>query len=292
MLYRNSAYDALHRQAAARGRRGGGGGHALPSSCFNLEICAENCIMRRAVAAGKPLRMHEIHAKRGDGEDLTLIVTVDAARRRAGARDLPRRDGRVARAAQVSRAARRASAAPRRSSSARCSSAPRRSGARRTSSCSTRRCRRSGGWSPASRTSSTTRSTSSTATSTSWRSTSASSSTWSSSTKRASCPTRSGARAAELQATASTSTSCMRGLGAPAQERARGRRAHRADRRRAQDVLAAAGGQGRGDRSGGRARDHAAPVAAAAARSRDGAPAVRADCRACAAAAARCSRCS
>jgi two-component system NtrC family sensor kinase len=31
--------------------------------------------MRRAVAAGKPLRMHEIHAKRGDGEDLTLIVT-------------------------------------------------------------------------------------------------------------------------------------------------------------------------------------------------------------------------
>ena len=31
--------------------------------------------MRRAVTAGKPLRMHEIHAKRGDGEDLTLIVT-------------------------------------------------------------------------------------------------------------------------------------------------------------------------------------------------------------------------
>ena len=31
--------------------------------------------MRRAVAARKPLRMHEIHAKRGDGEDLTLIVT-------------------------------------------------------------------------------------------------------------------------------------------------------------------------------------------------------------------------
>src|SRR5262249_14090414 len=74
VLYRNPAYDAY------TGRRprevsslalAGTPCHQL----FNMEICAENCIMRRAVAAGKSLRMHEIHAKRGDGEDLTLIVT-------------------------------------------------------------------------------------------------------------------------------------------------------------------------------------------------------------------------
>ena len=75
-------------------------------------------------------------------------------------------------------------------------------------------------------------------------------------------------------------------------QRARGRRADGADRRRAQGVLAAAGGQGRGDRSDRRPRDDAAPVAAAAARPRDGAPRSTRRFRACAAAAGRCSRSS
>jgi signal transduction histidine kinase len=74
ILYRNPSYDAY------TGRRprevmalasDGTPCHAL----FNLEICSENCLMRRAVQAKKPLRMHEVHARRGDGEELTLIVT-------------------------------------------------------------------------------------------------------------------------------------------------------------------------------------------------------------------------
>jgi two-component system, NtrC family, sensor kinase len=74
VLYRNPAYDAYTgrrpREVAALAQ-GGTPCHEL----FNLEICQSNCIMKRAVDVGKPLRMHEIKAKRGDGEDLTLIVT-------------------------------------------------------------------------------------------------------------------------------------------------------------------------------------------------------------------------
>jgi signal transduction histidine kinase len=74
VLYRNSAYDAYTGMRAREVGQAAGSGtpcHKL----FNLEICADNCIMRRAVEVGKSLRMHEIKAKRGDGEDLTLIVT-------------------------------------------------------------------------------------------------------------------------------------------------------------------------------------------------------------------------
>jgi two-component system NtrC family sensor kinase len=74
VLYRNSAYDAYtgrRPREVGIAAEGGTPCHQL----FNLEICADNCIMRRAVAVGKPLRMHEIRARRGDGEDLTLIVT-------------------------------------------------------------------------------------------------------------------------------------------------------------------------------------------------------------------------
>jgi two-component system, NtrC family, sensor kinase len=74
VLYRNPAYDAYTgrrpREVAALADSG--------TPChrlFNLEICAESCIMKRAVASGKSLRMHEIHARRGDGEEVTLIVT-------------------------------------------------------------------------------------------------------------------------------------------------------------------------------------------------------------------------
>jgi two-component system, NtrC family, sensor kinase len=74
VLYRNAAYDAYTgrkpRDVARLAQTG-----TLCHQLFNLEICAEHCIMRRAVQARKPLRMHEIHARRGDGEELTLIVT-------------------------------------------------------------------------------------------------------------------------------------------------------------------------------------------------------------------------
>ena len=106
VLYRNPAYDAYTGRAAARGGRAGAGGHAVPRAVQPRDLPAEDCLMRRAVAAGKPLRMHEIHARRGDGEELTLIVTSTPLGERARARDLPRRHRRVARAAQVSRAAR------------------------------------------------------------------------------------------------------------------------------------------------------------------------------------------
>jgi signal transduction histidine kinase len=74
VLYRNPAYDAYtgrRPREVASLAESGTPCHAL----FNLEICAESCIMKRALQAGKPLRMHEIHARRGDGEELTLIVT-------------------------------------------------------------------------------------------------------------------------------------------------------------------------------------------------------------------------
>src|SRR6185312_13811113 len=60
VLYRNSAYDAY----TGKRPREVGAAAAAGTPChqlFNLEICAENCIMRRAVAAQKPLRMHETY---------------------------------------------------------------------------------------------------------------------------------------------------------------------------------------------------------------------------------------
>jgi signal transduction histidine kinase len=74
VLYRNPSYDAYTgrrpREVAALAVDG-----TPCHNLFNLEICAESCLMRRAVKAGKPLRMHEVNARRGDGEELTLIVT-------------------------------------------------------------------------------------------------------------------------------------------------------------------------------------------------------------------------
>ena len=74
VLYRNPAYDVYTGRRPREVVELAGSGtpcHQL----FNLEICAESCLMKRAVQAGKPLRMHEVHARRGDGEELTLIVT-------------------------------------------------------------------------------------------------------------------------------------------------------------------------------------------------------------------------
>jgi signal transduction histidine kinase len=74
VLYQNPAYDVY----TGRRPREVAELAALGTPChalFNLEICSQSCLMRRALQAGKPLRMHEVHARRGDGEDLTLIVT-------------------------------------------------------------------------------------------------------------------------------------------------------------------------------------------------------------------------
>ncbi|MBI5480909.1 MAG: PAS domain-containing protein [Deltaproteobacteria bacterium] len=42
---------------------------------FELEICERDCVARRALATGRPVRMDEIRARRADGQELTLIVT-------------------------------------------------------------------------------------------------------------------------------------------------------------------------------------------------------------------------
>lgn len=42
---------------------------------LHLEVCGHACVMERAIACGKPMRMDEVRARRGDGEEITLIVT-------------------------------------------------------------------------------------------------------------------------------------------------------------------------------------------------------------------------
>jgi PAS domain S-box-containing protein len=42
---------------------------------FPIEVCETMCLGRRALETGRPVRMDEIHARRSDGEELTLIVT-------------------------------------------------------------------------------------------------------------------------------------------------------------------------------------------------------------------------
>ena len=48
------------------------------SDLFPLSICQEVCAVREAAKLGRPIRMDEIEAVRGDGERLTLIVTATA----------------------------------------------------------------------------------------------------------------------------------------------------------------------------------------------------------------------
>jgi signal transduction histidine kinase len=74
VFYRNPAYDAYtarRPREVARLAEARTPCHAL----FPLEICARDCLMKRALGARRPQRMHEVHAQRGDGEELTLIVT-------------------------------------------------------------------------------------------------------------------------------------------------------------------------------------------------------------------------
>ena len=75
VLYRNSAYDAYTGTRPREVGGAGGGGHALPPAVQPRDLRRELHHAARGRRADKPLRMHEIHAKRGDGEDLTLIVT-------------------------------------------------------------------------------------------------------------------------------------------------------------------------------------------------------------------------
>jgi len=42
---------------------------------LSLEVCRERCVMHQALECGKPMRMDEVRALRGDGEEVTLIVT-------------------------------------------------------------------------------------------------------------------------------------------------------------------------------------------------------------------------
>ncbi len=64
-------YTGLRNRDVRRKMREGARCHEL----FPLGICQEVCAMRQAARLGRPIRMDEIEAVRGDGERLTLIVT-------------------------------------------------------------------------------------------------------------------------------------------------------------------------------------------------------------------------
>src|SRR5262245_39008019 len=74
VLYYNRAYEAIGslrgRALAERVKAG-----ARCWEIFQLDVCQTACVGCRARDAGKPLRVDEIRAVRGDGEDLTVIVT-------------------------------------------------------------------------------------------------------------------------------------------------------------------------------------------------------------------------
>ena len=74
VLYYNRAYEAIGslrgRALAERVKAG-----ARCWEIFSLDVCQSACVGCRARDAGRPLRVDEIRAMRGDGEDLTFIVT-------------------------------------------------------------------------------------------------------------------------------------------------------------------------------------------------------------------------
>lgn len=74
VLYYNRAYEAAcrlrGRELAARVAEG-----ARCYELFPLEVCESACVGCRARDAGRALRVDEIHAGRGDGEEMTLIVS-------------------------------------------------------------------------------------------------------------------------------------------------------------------------------------------------------------------------
>lgn len=74
VLHYNPAYEGLTglrgRQLAERVKAG-----ARCYELFKLEICEKDCLGCKVKDVGRRLRVDEIQARRGDGEDLTFIVT-------------------------------------------------------------------------------------------------------------------------------------------------------------------------------------------------------------------------
>src|SRR5215471_4435868 len=73
-LYWNAAYQQYSglrarqlEQAAEQGR--------CCFQMFPIEVCETLCLGKRALSTGRPVRMDEIRARRGDGEEIVLIVT-------------------------------------------------------------------------------------------------------------------------------------------------------------------------------------------------------------------------
>jgi two-component system NtrC family sensor kinase len=77
VLYHNAAYDALTGRKPRRLTLAVESG-ACCHDLFLLEVCRDRCVMQRAVEVGKPIRVDEVHARRGDGEEVTLIVSAAA----------------------------------------------------------------------------------------------------------------------------------------------------------------------------------------------------------------------
>jgi signal transduction histidine kinase len=74
VLYHNppyQSYTGLRGRAILRGLETG----QRCCDFFKLEICDRDCVGRRALASGRPVRLDEIRARRADGQELTLIVT-------------------------------------------------------------------------------------------------------------------------------------------------------------------------------------------------------------------------
>ncbi|HKE20129.1 MAG TPA: ATP-binding protein [Kofleriaceae bacterium] len=74
VLYYNRAYEATCRlRGRELARRVADGARCY--ELFSLEVCASACVGCRAREARRPLRVDEIRAVRGDGEELTFIVS-------------------------------------------------------------------------------------------------------------------------------------------------------------------------------------------------------------------------
>lgn len=74
VLYRNPAYDSIAARTSREMSLKIAEGHQC-HKLFPLEICESSCLLLRAQRAGRALRLHEVQARRSDGEEVTLIVT-------------------------------------------------------------------------------------------------------------------------------------------------------------------------------------------------------------------------
>ena len=74
VLYHNAPYQSYSGLRARAIERMTGQG-ACCRDHFRLEICERDCVARRALATQHAVRLDEIHARRADGQELTLIVT-------------------------------------------------------------------------------------------------------------------------------------------------------------------------------------------------------------------------